>query len=468
MSSLNELLASHRVLSMLENACEYNEQILDNIPSVFVMLNQHNRVIRANHAFCELVGCSMEDAMHQDFVSLFTSENRKTLLHHFKHLRGAKQASANIRFKLEIGGTDRVQTTKPFFWRLFQIAQTSQAEGQVISLAGDDLSSLYQSELKLTSIFGSIPLGLMVVDSEGTIQEVLSEYCHVLLNERKLIGESLSDILLKHNADMHTELHDAFGVLRDFAGHFTSEFATGEGTLGRLQQLQIDDGSHTGKWIKPRFQPIARNNMIDRYMVIVEDVTTSHLAQRQIERADLLGKQAQALYECAIRDPLSGLYTRLFMNDSISRLIASAKRGNLLELSIVMFDLDNFKSINDTHGHDAGDQVIREFGRIIRTCTRDTDISVRFGGEEFVLALPCNDTSEQGGAVVAERIRAKLADTLIKLPNGKAVQVTTSCGVAYCHENDTLEGLLQRADQHLYTAKHNGKNRVQVESNEGE
>lgn len=468
MSSLNELLASHRVLSMLESACEYNEQILDNIPSVFVVLNQHNCVIRANNAFCELVGRSMEDALHQDFISLFTSENREILLHHFKHLRGDKHHNANIRFKLEIGGTDEIQTAKPFFWRLFQIEHTSEAEGQVISLVGDDLSSLYQSELKLTSIFGSIPLGLMVVNSQGSIQEVLSEYCHVLLNEHSLIGASLSDILLKHNPDMHTELNDAFGVLRDFEGHFTSEFATGEGTMGRLQQLQIEDGSHTGKWIKPRFQPIAKNNVIDRYMVILEDVTTSYLAQRQIERADILGKQAQALYECAIRDPLSGLYTRLFMNDSISRLIASAKRGNLLELSIVMFDLDNFKSINDTYGHDAGDQVIREFGRIIRTCTRDTDISVRYGGEEFVLALPCNDTHEQGGAIVAERIRAKLADTLIKLPNGKAVRVTTSCGVAYCHANDTLEGLLQRADQYLYTAKHNGKNRLQVESNEGE
>ena len=123
---------------------------------------------------------------------------------------------------------------------------------------------------------------------------------------------------------------------------------------------------------------------------------------------------------------------------------------------------------SDTYGHDAGDRVIRAFGNIIRACTRDTDISVRYGGEEFVLALPCNDTHEQGGAIVAERIRAKLADTLIKLPNSKSVHVTTSCGVAYCHANDTLESLLQRADQHLYTAKHNGKNRVQVESNEGE
>ena len=156
------------------------------------------------------------------------------------------------------------------------------------------------------------------------------------------------------------------------------------------------------------------------------------------------------------------------MNDSISRLIASAKRGNFHELAIVMFDLDNFKSVNDTYGHDVGDKVIREFGSVIRRCTRDTDISVRYGGEEFILALPCNDSNEQGGRIVAERIRARMADSPIDLGGGKSLRVTTSCGVAYCNKDDTLETLIQRADKHLYIAKHNSKNRVCVESAQGD
>ena len=467
MSSVNDLQASHRMLSMLESACEYNEQILDNIPSLFVVLNQDNQVIRANKVFCELVGCSMEDALHRDFAALFSSENRGILLHHLKQLRTQSDHGASLRFKLEIGGTTATRGVKPFYWRLFQLDHSSDAEGQVISLVGDDLSSLYESELKLMSIFGSLPLGLMVIDCEGKIQEVLSEYCHVLLNARTLMGESLAPLLGQHNPELLTELNDAFGVLRDCAGQFVTEFGKSEAMLGRLTQLKIADGS-TNKWIRPRFQPIAKNNCIDRYMVILEDVTAGYLAQRQVERADILGKQAQALYECAIRDPLSGLYTRLFMRDSISRLIAAAHRGNLLELTVVMFDLDNFKLVNDNYGHDAGDHVIREFGRIIRTCTRETDISVRYGGEEFVLALPCSDLNDQGGAVVAERIRSRLADAPIKLPDGRTIAVTTSCGVAYCQEGDCLETLIHRADQHLYTAKHSGKNRVCVESIEGE
>lgn len=468
MTNHNELLASHRVLSMLESACEYSEQILDNIPSVFVVLNGNNQVIRANKAFCDLVGHTMHSVLHLDFTLLFTSENREFLQHHFNHLRNSSDRDAHARVKLEIGGLTDEQTAKPFSWRIFRLGHLSQAEGKVISIIGDDLSGLYQSELKLMNIFSSIPLGLMVLNKHGQITEVLSDYCHVLLNQPTLLGESLRSILAHHNPDLETELSQAFEALHDCIGKFMPHFASQEAALSQIEQLKITHDSGEEKWIKPRFQAIAKNNTVDRYMVILEDVTANYLAQRQIERADMLGKQAQALYECAIRDPLSGLYTRLFMNDSISRLIASAKRGNFHELAIVMFDLDNFKSVNDTYGHDVGDKVIREFGSVIRRCTRDTDISVRYGGEEFILALPCNDSNEQGGRIVAERIRAKMADSPINLGGGKALHVTTSCGVAYCNKDDTLETLIQRADKHLYIAKHNGKNRVCVESAQGD
>lgn len=463
----NELLASHRVLHMLENACEQSEQILDNIPSLLVMLNQDNRVIRANKAFCELIGCTMEDALHQDFASFFTSENRQILLHHFSHLRDSPDRDANERVKLEFGGISDEQPAKPFFWRIFRLDHLSDAEGQVISIIGDDLTGLYQSELKLMSIFSSIPLGLMVADGDGIITEVLSDYCHVLLNKRSLVGESLQAILAAHNPGLRAELTQAFAVMRECAGQPVPQFTARESTLSSIAQLAIASGGPAEKWIKPRFQPIARNDSIDRYMVTLEDITASHLAQKQIEQADILGKQAQALYECAIRDPLSGLYTRLFMQDSISRLIASAKRENFHELAIVMFDLDNFKSVNDGYGHAAGDKVIEAFGRIIRACTRDTDVCVRYGGEEFLLALPNNDMPEQGGATVANRIREKLAASPVDIGDGQTLRVTTSCGVAYCKQDDTLESLIERADKFLYDAKHSGKNRVCVECEGG-
>ncbi|MFN4266320.1 MAG: diguanylate cyclase [Aquabacterium sp.] len=461
----NELLASHRVLSMLESACEYSEQILDNIPSVFVVLNGHNRIIRANKTFCDLVGCSMEEAIHMDFTAFFSTENKGILLHHIEHLRQQQSPTKQNQFKLQFGGHDPLQAARPFIWRVFPLEHISEAEGRVISIIGDDLSSLYQSELKLMSIFSSIPLGLMVMDRHGVITEVLSEYCHVLLNQRDLVGQALQDVLARHNSEQLETIQTVFNLLQECGNQYLPNFNAQEGVLSQLSQLRIQTEA-AEKWIKPRFQPIARNEKVDRYMVTLEDITASYLAQQHIAQADMLGKQAQALYECAIRDPLSGLYTRLFMRDSISRLLASAKRGSFHELAIVMFDLDNFKRINDTYGHDAGDKVIQTFGQVVKRCIRDTDVAVRYGGEEFVLALPCNDSKETGGRIVAERIRQRLEQTPVDIGD-QVLHVTTSCGVAYHHQDDTLESLLQRADKYLYLAKQHGKNQVQAESSEG-
>ncbi len=470
MSNHNELLASQRVLSMLESACESSERVLDNVPSVFVVLNQENRIIRANTAFCQAAGVAMEDALHLDFTSFFTSEHRELLLRHFQQVRESPPAEAKSSVKLELAPPTEGLTAKPFFWRIFRPEYLSDAEGQVISVLGDDLSALYQSELKLTSIFSSIPLGLMVLDRNGVITEVLSEYCHVMLNRVTLLGESLLTTLGQGNPELHPRLDQAFHALRNCAGRAVSQFNAAEGPLSRLDRVRVDQGDNQDagqeRWIKPRFQPIAKNEVVDRYLVILEDITATHIAQRQIEKADLLGQQAQALYDCAIRDPLSGLYTRLFMNDSINPLIASAKRGNFTELAVVMFDIDNFKSVNDTYGHDAGDRVIKAIGQIIKSCIRDTDIAVRYGGEEFLLALPCHDPDVQGGAAVAERIRALLATTDVDIGTGSTLRVTTSCGVAYCRKDDTLQTLAQRADHYLYAAKHSGKNRVCVEPKE--
>ncbi|MES2952703.1 MAG: diguanylate cyclase [Pseudomonadota bacterium] len=467
MINSNELQASHRVLSLLEYACEYSEKILDNIPNVFVVLNQQNKVIRANHAFCALVGCSMEDALHLDFASFFTIENRDILMRHLTHLRASEQGESSAQIKLEFAGIDADAPSKSFHWHIFQLEHVSHADGRVLSIIGDDLSGLYQTELKLMSIFSSIPLGLLVLDKTGVIEEVLSEYCHVLLNRRVLTGEPLQVILSTENADQRAELGQIFYALRECIGKESAFFTTFAQGFDGTNYLCVNRGSPNEKWIRPRFQPIVKNNIVDRYMVILEDSTDNVSAQRQVEKADLLGRQARALYECAIRDPLSGLYTRLFMNDSVKRLVADFRRGNVRELSLLLFDIDNFKNVNDTHGHAAGDIVIREFGGVIRRCLRDTDIPVRYGGEEFIVAAPNNDTNEHGSSILAERIRSQLEGTDIDIGNGKTIRVTVSCGVALCRQNENLEQLIERADTYLYAAKHYGRNRVCTNS-EGE
>lgn len=160
----------------------------------------------------------------------------------------------------------------------------------------------------------------------------------------------------------------------------------------------------------------------------------------------------------AIVDPLTGIYNRrgLF-------LIGENKfEGSLLEnkeFSSIMIDIDHFKKINDTHGHDAGDWVLKELALYCRKCVREFDIVGRYGGEEIVILLP--DTGLDVGFIVAERLRSTIASSPIQISKNFMLPVTASLGVACRDENTTsLDMLIKRSDQAMYIAKHRGRNHV--------
>jgi|GEM_PF-3228215 len=152
-------------------------------------------------------------------------------------------------------------------------------------------------------------------------------------------------------------------------------------------------------------------------------------------------------------DPLTGLRSRHEMETILERYIERAKDQHF---SIIMADLDNFKDLNDTHGHKVGDEILAEFGRLIRDCIRVNDLAFRYGGEEFLIILPGANFYE--AAECAERMRKKLKDATVC----KGITVSASFGVAEYQENDTASSLLERADRALYRAKAQGKNRVEV------
>jgi two-component system cell cycle response regulator len=128
-------------------------------------------------------------------------------------------------------------------------------------------------------------------------------------------------------------------------------------------------------------------------------------------------------------------------------------------LSVLIADMDHFKSVNDTHGHDAGDAVLRQLADRIRSAVRGADIPCRYGGEEFVVIMP--DTDLDAASVVAERIRKRVEGEPFRLPDGRMIDRTISVGLgALMGPNDTCDILLKRADDGLYEAKSSGRNRV--------
>jgi diguanylate cyclase (GGDEF)-like protein len=163
--------------------------------------------------------------------------------------------------------------------------------------------------------------------------------------------------------------------------------------------------------------------------------------------------------EQALVDGLTGLANRRHAERSLETEFARAERFGG-PLAVVLCDLDDFKEVNDRHGHLVGDDVLRELATVLEATVRSVDIAARWGGEEFVLILPGTDAA--GGAQFAERARAALADRTILTQDGVPVRVTASFGVASWPEHGADDELLGAADSALYQAKHKGKNRVET------
>jgi diguanylate cyclase (GGDEF)-like protein len=173
----------------------------------------------------------------------------------------------------------------------------------------------------------------------------------------------------------------------------------------------------------------------------------------------------QVLIDQSVRDPLTGAFNRRHLNAGLLEQAIDRARRQAAPVTIVMCDLDGFKAVNDTHGHQAGDTLLRDFAHLLQSITREgIDTVVRYGGEEFLLILP--DTTLAQGHVLAERIRARLAGASSVVGQVR-IQATASFGVvgaqcSPCMPAIASHALIARADALMYAAKRSGRNRVHV------
>lgn len=196
-------------------------------------------------------------------------------------------------------------------------------------------------------------------------------------------------------------------------------------------------------------RPIDKNELKAR-------VRTQIRKRRFAER--LRANVAQSM-ELAVTDALTGLYNRRYMESHLGTLVNyAAHRGKAISLLVI--DIDFFKAVNDTHGHDVGDQVLKEFSRRIRKNIRGIDMACRLGGEEFVLVMPETDMSE--AYVIGERLRVAVSGQDFAIAGiTDLLNITVSIGIAALEgPDDSADGLLKRADKALYRAKRDGRNRV--------
>ncbi len=165
----------------------------------------------------------------------------------------------------------------------------------------------------------------------------------------------------------------------------------------------------------------------------------------------------------ALRDPLTSIYNRRYFEEEVNKKILEAKQHHQ-EYCVLMLDADHFKNINDSYGHKVGDKVLIELAATTEKALRDNDIVARYGGEEFVVFLPEIDAKQ--GKLVADRLRQSIAGITVYSDEGVAVNFTVSIGVSSSDISDNVDTLIKTADEALYRAKQNGRNRVEVFTSE--
>ncbi|MBO1018577.1 PleD family two-component system response regulator [Methylobacterium sp. SD274] len=200
-------------------------------------------------------------------------------------------------------------------------------------------------------------------------------------------------------------------------------------------------------------RPVDRNELVARVRTQL----------RRSRFSETLRGAVQASMEMAVTDGLTGLHNRRYLDSHLAVLFADAAPRHRA-VSMLMLDIDRFKTINDTYGHDAGDEVLRSFANRIRLHTREIDIVARYGGEEVVIILP--DAEPDAAHHIAERIRERIeAVPFLIQRETRDIHVTVSIGVACRHADDSGPAdMLKRADLALYRAKSSGRNRVEAEA----
>lgn len=195
-------------------------------------------------------------------------------------------------------------------------------------------------------------------------------------------------------------------------------------------------------------RPVERNELLARVRTQIK---------RQRYAAELRQSVTNTL-ALAVTDELTGLYNRRYFDRHLSLMLEKAQQQDR-DMAVMLIDMDFFKSVNDTHGHDTGDSVLREFADRLRRNIRGVDLACRFGGEEFVVLMP--DTDWRQAQNVAERVRQAVAEKGFGGSPSRPLALTVSVGLALNEaETDTPEVILKRADVALYRAKREGRNRV--------
>jgi len=212
----------------------------------------------------------------------------------------------------------------------------------------------------------------------------------------------------------------------------------------------VDDGSTNGTYLNE--EQIPREALLNNS----DRIKVGPTILKFLSGADAEAKYHEEIYRMTIIDGLTQIHNKRYLYEALEREVIRARR-HARDLSVLMFDIDYFKRINDQYGHLAGDYVLRELARVVQDRIRRDEVFARYGGEEFAIVLP--ETPLEGAGALAENLRQRVAEHNFVFQSER-IPVTISVGCALLTDDKTATDLIQRADEKLYEAKRSGRNRV--------
>ncbi len=356
-------------------------------------------------------------------------------------------------------------TESTFQWFMFSImfgltgglAYFSQHQAQkALALAENEIRDRERAETELRKLSQAVeqsPVSIVITDLDGNIEYVNPRFIQLTgYSSDEAVGENPR--ILKTDLtppETYQQLWETITQGKEWRGEFANRKKDGS--------LYYESAN-----ISPI---INQNGITTHYLAVKEDITERKQAADRLKTANEqlqlhvteVEKLQQELSVQAIRDPLTGLYNRRFLAESMGRETARAARG-IRPLSVLILDIDHFKSINDTFGHKSGDEVLLQLGALLAATVREEDIVCRYGGDEFVVVMV--DASEEDVRMRAEMIRCSISEMRFHFDKIE-LSVTSSIGIAaVLQHGDTWERAFERADSAMYRAKKDGRNRVVV------
>lgn len=406
----------------LKEERDFTDGVLDTARSLIMVVDREGRVVRLNRAAEAFTGYALDEAKDEPFFweRFLLPEQREKV-----HGVFSSTMAGNVVPRYENYWVSRDGSKRLFDWSN-SILRDAGGDAEYLITVGIDITDKKKAESEIRRYVELVDKYVItsMTDREGIIQTASEAFCRISGYPREeLIGRS-------HNIVRHPEMPDSLYQ------NLWATILAGGVWQGEIKNRTRDGGYY---WVDVHIEPKRSDDgEIVGYTAIRQDITAKKLAEA-----------------LSITDKLTQLHNRRKLDDALQKEIERSKRYGL-PLSAIMFDIDFFKRVNDTYGHQAGDEVLIHVARLLKENVRGSDVPGRWGGEEFLVVCP--ETDVDGACLLAEKLRAIIAAHEFPTIGHK----TCSFGVASLSQDESADALIGRLDAVLYCAKEEGRNRVAV------